>query len=150
MLKRVLFIPIALLIFCGGICAQNYLVVNGSKSFVLSDVQKITFSNGNMIVTTTSSSDSFVLSSLNGFNFSNTEIITDAEAIKASSVSIQLSNSALFVSGAQGSLAAIYNMGGAVMYMQTLPAEAVISICDYPSGIYILSVNGRTFKFMKR
>ena len=150
MQKRLLLFFAILLFSHVGIQAQSYLVVNGNKSFTLSDVQKITFANGNMVVTSTSSSDSFALSSLNGFKFSDTAITTSNENLEASGMKVVVTNSTLYVSGAAGSLASIYTIGGAILYSQILTPESAITIGGFPSGIYILKVNGTSFKFMKR
>ena len=150
MQKRLLLFFAILLFFHVGIQAQSYLVVNGNKSFTLSDVQKISFANGNMVVTTTSSSDSFALSSLNGFKFTDTAITTSNENLEASGMKVVVTNSTLYISGAAGNLASSYNISGVILYSQILTPKSSIAIGSYPSGAYILKVKSQTFKFMKR
>ena len=150
MYKRLFFSISLLLIFSGGISAQSYLVVNGIRSFALSAVQKITFSDGQMVVTTSDSNDSFALSALNGFKFSDSAIATGNENIGTAGLKIWATEATLYVSGATGSMAYLFNAAGALLYSQILVPETAISIGSLPGGVYFLKVNGQSYKFLKR
>ena len=151
------------LLFAGlisGISAQNSLIVkqtNGTlKGTALTSLSKITFSSGNMLVRKTdATTDSYVLSDVSRITFGFFSGINEISSNSAqfsvypnpATSFIQLKNlpetSAYNIS--------IFSLDGSRLIQKYLTSTSeIIDISILKKGMYLLSVNGSTLKFIKQ
>jgi hypothetical protein len=163
-MKRILIV--CSILFCISASAQTMFVrpISGSQStYPVADIQKLTFDNGNMIVTNnTGASGTFALSGLRYVSFTdfnlgttNPELATNkfyAYPNPASHVlNISGSNTMLSVGQIE-----ILSLEGRLLMQQKPANESApqVDISALPQGIYLCKItNGnhqQTLKFLKR
>jgi hypothetical protein len=159
MRKKLLFIfaVIAPFLFYSIAGAQTLVVKlkNGTENeLVLSTVQKITFSEGSMVITSkTGNSDSYPLSDVQKILFSLLTGIKDIGNDAGNSISIYPNpvQDVLFVNGvAENTNINIFNTNG-VLLQTTIAKEKTVqlNVGTLPPDIYLLQSGNQTVKFIK-
>jgi hypothetical protein len=126
----------------------NYLTVaynSVEQSIALGTVQKITFENGNCVVSTTDGKFTYPLSQMEKMKFT-----VDPTAIKSlpeASKSLAFANGLLTL-GRQGTLR-IYNAGGALVRLAEVKKNGTADLRSLPKGLYIISLGEETIKIKK-
>lgn len=149
----------AIVMRVSGVQAQNSLTFHqtegNDQTVALSEIGKITFSDGNMILSDkTGAITTYLISDIENITFEATK--TPASDIKSEVVSGELSiypnptSDIIYLKGLETlSQITIYTVEGrAVMNSQVLPDEN-INIASLPKGLYLLRVNNKTTKFNK-
>ncbi|MBS7372172.1 MAG: T9SS type A sorting domain-containing protein [Paraprevotella sp.] len=149
-MKKILFIAAAL--FCVAPLAAdeyNYLTVtctNAEQSISLPTVQKITFAEGNAVVT---SSDgqvyTYPLTELQKMTF--TANPTAIKALPTQEKDLIYKGGILKVTGT--GILRIYNSAGALLQMAHVRDAANINLGSLPKGIYVVSMGQQTIKVKK-
>lgn len=126
----------------------NYLTVSstGENYISLPSIQKITFANGNCVVTTTDGDFTYPLSEIKKMYFS----VEDPDAIKAlpgETENLQYKDGKLKVDG--DGMLRIYGANGALVQMANVKKGANINLSGLPSGLYIVNMGGKTIKLTK-
>ena len=126
----------------------NYLTVSasGEKSISLPTIQKITFADGNCIVTTTEGVYTYPLSEIKKMYFS----VDDPDAIEAlpgEAENLQYKDGTLKVEG--DGMLRIYSANGALVQMANVKKGANINLGNLKSGMYIVSMGDKTIKLTK-
>ncbi len=143
-----------------GVSAQNSLIVkqiNGNlKGTALTSLSKITFAAGNMLVRKTDASiDSYLLSDVFNITFGIysgvTEITTNSSLLTVfpnpATSCIQLKN----LSEITANFICIYSLDGSRLIQKCMNSTSEpIDIRCLNKGMYLLSVNGSTLKFIKQ
>ena len=154
---------IVLLLFAGlfsGVSAQNSLIVkqtNGTlKGTALTSLNKITFSSGNMLVgKTDATTDNYLLSDISKITFGIysgvSEILSESTMLSVypnpSAAFIQLRN----LPESAASCVCIYSLAGSRLIQKHLNSiSEMIDISCLNKGMYLLTVNGSTLKFIKQ
>lgn len=150
MIKRV-FIALLMAICTLHVMADDfslYVTTSGASSeYQLSSLQKITFSNGNVVLTTSSGKTvSFAISSISKMYFGATS--TAIQQLAADSQATWDGTSLVFDSGR--GIVNIYRPSGLLVASQTIDGGATISLADLPRGVYIVRIDGKSFKISKR
>ena len=155
MKKLILF----LLILCFGLSlrAETSLVVwkkDGSKAaFALTEKPTVTFSENSLMINTSTVSVSYDLEDMAKFTYEDSaeEGIKNIENDKESSFKFD-GEMLLFLSLMAGSKVAIHNLGGVLVFSRTIEVAGDYSfpISHLDKGVYVVSVDGLTYKIVKR
>ena len=126
----------------------NFLTVSatGDEYISLPTIQKITFSDGNCIVTTTAGEYTYPLSEIKKMYFS----VDDPDAIKTlpqEAENMQYKDGKLKVNG--DGMLRIYNANGALVQMANVKKGANIDLSNLKSGLYIVNMGNKTIKLTK-
>ncbi len=152
-MKKLLFI-ISLIAFATTATAQKIVVekTTGSSEFItFANLKQITFDGANVnIEQSDGTKSSATMAEINRIYFDIPESIADIELQNGKLVKY-ISSDEIAVNSNAGSIVTIYNPIGAQMISKHINAEgATISIASLPQGIYIVKVNDRTTKIVKR
>ena len=125
----------------------NYLNLNAGstiQSVALKTVKRITFSGGNIIVTTADGTETTAaLANLTSLTF--TEIGTGVRGINAQPTDLQVQTGRIVTAG-QGMLL-LYNAGGQVVRQQYVSSSrSELSLEALPHGIYVARLGNRSIK----
>jgi len=137
-----------LLMISTSMMADKYLTISHSGSeqnIALPIVQRITFEEGYVVVTTTEGTHSYPISVLDKITFTES-----ADAIKA--LPEQLENltykdGTLAIKG--DGMLRVYNTSGALVSIANVKEGANISLKGLPSGVYIVRMGNKTIKVRK-
>ncbi len=109
-----------------------------------------TYSDGNLIITTTKTTITYPLEKVVKYTYVSAEGI---ESIDAMNTKFSQDGETLTFSGlAQGTEIAVYASSGQMMRKtNTGPqAKTIVSVSDLPPGVYLVKVNSVTYKITKR
>lgn len=152
-MKKLLFI-ISFITLAFTATAQNMIVERSgadSKLIAFVDLKQITFDGTKVnIEQNNGTTFSTTMGEISCIYFDYPASIADVESQNGKLVKI-LSPDEIAINSSAGSMVTIYNPIGVQMITQRINAEgATISIAGLPQGIYIVKVNDRTTKFVKR
>lgn len=117
------------------------------QSIPLPVIQKITFEEGYVVVTTTEGKHSYPISILDRMTFT---VKDDADAIKAlpeKEENISFEKGILSVKG--NGLLCVYNTSGALVSIANVKEGANVSLDNLPAGVYVVRMAGKTIKVRK-
>ena len=109
-----------------------------------------TYSDGNLIITTTKTTITYPLEKVVKFTYVSAEGI---ESIDAMNTKFSQDGETLTFSGlAQGTEIAVYASSGQMMRKTKVGSQSktIISVSDLPPGVYLVKVNSFTYKITKR
>lgn len=126
----------------------NFLTISstGEDYISLPTIQKITFSDGNCVVTTTDGNYTYPLSEIKKMYFS----VDDPDAIKAlpgEAENLQYKNGILKVDG--NGMLRIYSANGALVQLANVKKGANVNLSNLKSGLYIVNMGDKTIKLTK-
>lgn len=126
----------------------NFLTVSttGEEYISLPAIQKITFADGNCVVTTTTGDYTYPLSEIRKMYFS-VDDPTAIEALPQETENLQYKDGKLKVNG--DGMLRIYSSNGALVQMANVKKGANISLASLQSGLYIVSMGDKTIKVTK-
>ncbi len=139
-----------LLLACTSMLADNfkYLTIsyNGSEENIsLPIVQKITFQNGYVVVTTTEGENSYPISVMERITF--TESADAIKALPEQAEDMTYENGTLAIKG--NGLMRVYNTSGALVSIANIKEGANISLDGLPTGVYIVRMGDKAIKIKK-
>ena len=139
-----------LLLACTSMLADNfkYLTIsyNGSEENIsLPIVQKITFQNGYVVVTTTEGENSYPISVMERITF--TESADAIKALPEQAEDLTYENGTLAIKG--NGLMRVYNTSGALVSIANIKEGANISLDGLPTGVYIVRMGDKAIKIKK-
>ncbi len=137
---------------------QGVKIANGSGSvtaFTFANAQKLTFLNESMsvIASTGSVSGTFNLSAVSLISFGEVMSSSVRENLQNPSLRVYPNPAVNFISvqGVDAGLVSVYSVVGAkVLSMQLGEKSNQIDVSTLSPGVYILTVNGKSFKFTKK
>lgn len=155
MKKLILFL--FLLCFGLSIQAETNLVVwtkDGSKvAFALSEKPQVTFSESSLMINSNTVSVSYDLKDMAKFTYEDSESqgIRNIENDKASSFKFD-GEMLLFPSLKAGSSVFIHSLNGTLVFSRTIQAAGEYSfpLSHLGTGVYMVTVDGLTYKIVKR
>lgn len=134
----------------------NSLVVwakDGTKvAYVLADKPKVTFTETEMVITSNGIEVNYALEKMSRFTFENSTM-TGITNLNNGKTSLKLEReSLLFPSLKANSTVSVYSANGTLVFKQTVRKDGEYSfpISNLNAGIYMVNVNGLTYKIMKR
>jgi hypothetical protein len=141
-----------LLMFCTNMLAQEdmfqYLTITYSEAetnISLPIVQRLSFEDNYLVVTTTTGTHRFPLTILDKISF--TESATAIEAMPEQAKDLTFKNGTLSVKG--DGLLRIYSTNGALVNIANVKEGANISLDNLPAGVYIVRMNDKAIKVRK-
>lgn len=153
MKKLLLFV--SLLVGLGSSFAQDIVVQTssgGQTSVPLDNVKKITFDNGNLLLSTNGSDDfELPLDDIMKIFFKEGDAGVDRIVTDANLKLVRNSRNSIGVTGLETAAdARIVNTAGSIVMIQRQWSGSDINISALPSGVYVLVVgNNNIFKFSK-
>jgi len=145
-------LTIMALLFAGSLSATaddyKYLTAaynSQEKSFELATVQKITFEDGNVVITTSNGTTTLPQDEMEKMYFSATA--TAIKSMATESENLKMSNGMLKANG-KGMLH-IYNSAGQLVQMANIEGETNISLKSLSKGVYIVNLGKQTIKVNK-
>ena len=147
-MKKIFLAAFAALFSLTCLADDYYLnvIANATDSYATASLKKITFENGNVVVTTSNgASTSYAISSISQMYFSSTSagigsISTDSN--------IAWDGTTLSLNGLQGKVQ-VYQPSGALVVSESADAER-INLSRLSKGVYVVNVNGQSFKIVKK
>jgi len=144
------YVLAAMMMACTAMWADkyNFLTVSttGEDYISLPAIQKITFADGNCVVTTTTGDYTYPLSEVKKMYFS-VDDPTAIEALPQETENLQYKDGMLKVNG--DGMLRIYSSNGALVQMANVKKGANISLASLQSGLYIVSMGDKTIKVTK-
>lgn len=128
------------------------LLSDGQVVFInLNEEPRTTYQNGNLVITTKNNSITYPLEKVKRFTYVTSNDVIDA--IKAVDATFSNDGETItFTSLKPHTKIYLYNVAGQLL--KTLDSgdsnKIVISASQYPSGVYVVKVNGGTYKISKR
>lgn len=123
-----------------------------SFSHGLSGIQNVTFKDGNLYVNFTSgTTESYGISGITKITFKNDQ--SGVSSVKAAVRGIypSMAESTVALRGFEGEVdVCIYSVDGSLLCSIRQDAQEPVYVGNLAHGIYLLNVNGQTFKFCKR
>lgn len=154
-MKRQIITSLAL-VACMAAGAQTKMTLDltgKNATFSLDNVSKITFSEEGMlnVFDKLGASQSFSLDEVRKISFAGDfTAINDTKTDPAAGVSFQFDGNAVRVNGiANTSTARLASVSGALVGMQKVDNGGTIDVSSLAKGVYVLTVDGKTFKFVK-
>ena len=157
-----IYLPIILylLVLCGNYAeAQNSLIVklnnNSQSGYLLSNIDRITFLSGNLVLKNKDAvTSSIVLSDIDKMSFG---VYSAVPEITANETSLQVypnpaCNFIQLKNAPEGQIhIVVFKLDGSILINKNLTDETqCIDICNLSNGIYLLKVNNKTLKFTKQ
>jgi len=126
----------------------NFLTVSatGEEYISLPTIQKITFADGNCVVTTTSGDYTYPLSEIKKMYFS-VDDPTAIETLPQQAENLQYKDGKLKVDG--DGMLRIYSSNGALVQLANVKKGANINLSNLKSGLYIVNMGDKTIKLTK-
>lgn len=113
----------------------------------LPTVQKISFEDGKVIITTTEGTDTFPISVLSKMTFTEKEDATAIEALPGQTEDITYKEGRLAVKG--DGMMRIYNTSGALVSIVNVKEGASFSLESLPAGVYVVRMRDKAIKIRK-
>ncbi len=152
-------LALLMMMLCSGAAmAQSYMTFYDNegkpkKSWSLLDVGKVTFDQGNIVVTQSTGTYSVSLNDVLSIKFTDTgdqhETAVEKISDDAAQPRIATGENSIHVMGATSGQITIWAMTGQLIYSNRDWRGGDIDISHLDRGIYIISINNSTFKFKK-
>ena len=149
-MKAKLFLAATLLMVGSNMMADeyNYLTITYNdmeQSISLPIIQRISFADGYVVVTTTEGTHKYPIDLLDKMTF--TENATAIEALPEQTKDLSFKDGTLAVKG--DGLLRIYGTNGALVTIANVKKGANISLDNFPAGVYIVRMGDKTIKVRK-
>lgn len=125
---------------------------DGTKvAYALLERPKITFVDNELVVTTNSIEVKYNLDNMSRFTYESGDItgITDLKTERPFSIQDE---ALIFPMLSANSTVGIYSLNGSMIFKKTIRTvgEYAFSLSNITPGVYVISVNGLTYKIVKR
>ena len=140
------------LLFCLSAMAEDfslYIINSASETttYAVTDLQKITFESGNVVVTTTAGTSTTVSISDIAKMYFDTSSAEGIDAIRQSAISFD--GTAIHFAEAADKVN-VYTVSGTLVATGSQLAGTSLSLSDMPDGVYVVSIDGKSFKVIKQ
>lgn len=130
---------------------KSLVVVAGDavSSISLKDIRSIKYSDDKMVVSSVYGlSDSWDIANLSRISFGETQATSVAPIFPAE---VEFDGSKISVTAHSGSELRVYDANGRLLQLEKLTsAQAIINVARWNSGLYIINVGGKIYKFFKK
>ena len=138
--------------------AQSTMVVQSSNDdskrsgVALSDIEKVTFEGNNVVVKTSNGADKkFDMNAFNKVTFDNSPVGIAGTKAEKDGLQFVYDGENISVSGLKAATAVVvYNAAGAVVASKKTWNGNKLSVSGLPEGMYLLSVKGVPYKFLRK
>lgn len=125
----------------------------GRTVWIIGDRPKVTYSSDSLLITSAGVEASYPLDDMWKFTFEQVEMESTAIAApSAETLAFSYNGDMVIVSNlVSGSLVRVFTPGGILIKSERPSTDSwIFQFSDIPSGIYIVDVNGKSFKISKR
>ncbi|MCM1312455.1 MAG: T9SS type A sorting domain-containing protein [Bacteroides sp.] len=153
-MKRIFTTILATAALSAAAFADNYSLylepTEGNVSeWTLTSLDKLTFRNGNIVFTTTDGAESTVpISGVRRLFFSTPEI-QGIDGMGTDGSNVAWDGTCLYAGTQVGTAVTIYNAAGTVVARQTAGENGIIGFETLGKGMYIVNVQGKSYKIFK-
>lgn len=127
-------------------------VGEGVAEYAIKSIRSLKFSNGAMLLNMHDGSviecDTESVSSLLIEEYTPSEE-TSADCIE-SEPALRFNRGVLHISGFSSVDVQLFNPNGSILYSEKFKGNGTVNLSSYPKGVYMLNVNGRTYKIINR
>ena len=156
--KSTLILAVLSLLAVGSARADKKLVVTDSSSetplasFPLGSIDKLSFAEGSVVFNLAGESEqSFALSNTTVLKFVDGETAISQVAGNAGDIKLSVADGSIAASGIKTpAAAALYTVGGQKVINLKAWTGTPVSTARLADGVYILKVNNKSFKFVKK
>ena len=143
-------------VFAHSVMADDMVIqiqkVDGQRLIIyLEDQPLVSFSEGNMFIQTTKETISMPLSTVKKYTF---ESVQDGiENLETSKVVIKRVGETLLITGLdKNTVINVFSSSGKMMrtFSVNNSSQVKISLNDFPTGVYLLNIDGVNYKFTKK
>jgi len=120
---------------------------DSERDISLPIVQKITFENGYVVVTTTEGTHSYPITLLDKITFTETDEADAIEALPEQAEDLTFKDGTLAIKG--DGMLRVFNTSGALVSIANIKEGANISLEGLPTGVYIVRMGNKTIKVRK-
>lgn len=158
-MKTKLFKALFLVVFYTAGCivslATNVLILQNdgtTKSTSISDISKITFSNGSINYSLKNgNSESTLISLISKITFDNSGSVSTTLGDAKISLYPNPAKDYVSVSGIDGpTTVEIFSLSGSQVIKETVDNNSTVDVSALPSGMYLVKFNGHTLKLIKQ
>lgn len=110
-------------------------------------VQRITFEEGYVVVTTTEGKHSYPISVLDKMTFTEKDEATAIQALPEQAENLTCKDGTLAIKG--NGMLRIYNTAGALVSIANVKEGANISLDNLPAGVYVVRMGDKAIKIRK-
>lgn len=152
-------LSILLLCFCVTVMAEEnktHLVVwakDGTKvAYALDEKPKVTFTETNLVISSKGVEVNYAIDNMDRFTYETGEN-TAIHNLKTDEVSFKMDGeSLLFLNLSANSTISLHTLNGTTVFSKTVPmaGEYSFPLSMLNAGVYLVTVNGLTYKIMKR
>ena len=147
-MKKLSFTVIAA--FCSIIAfADDYylnVIANATDSYATANLKKITFENGNVVVTTNTGTNTlYAISSISKMYFSSTSL---GIGTIRNDRSFAWDGTTLSLKGLNGKVR-VYQPSGSLVFSESANAQS-INLSHLAKGVYVVHVDGLSFKIVRK
>ena len=125
---------------------------DGSKIYIeLTDEPRTTFEDGKLIITTNGPTSTFLLSNIQRYTFEGP--MTGIGSVSSRDlIFAQDSEGVILRNVPEGTNVKLYDMSGKLLQSQTSDGHSSLhfSLTSFPVGVYLVNVDGKKLKVMKR
>lgn len=133
---------------------KRLVVTSGGDiaGYAINSIRSLKFSNGAMLLNMHDGSvikcDTESVSSLLIEEYTPSEE-TSAGCIE-SEPALRFNRGVLHISGFSSVDVQLFNPSGSILYSESFNGDGTVNLLRYPKGVYMLNVNGRTYKIINR
>lgn len=129
------------------VCTKDGLKV----LYALEEKPKITFTDTELVITTKGVEIAYALSDMNLLTYENGEATGITNLYDDASFKLD-GNAIVFSKLKAKDIVSLYSINGTLVFKKTVTVdgEYAVSLNDIETGVYVVSVNGLTYKFMKK
>ena len=122
------------------------VIANATDSYATASLKKISFENGNVVVTTSDgASTSYAISSISQMYFSSTSAGIGSIS---NDKSFAWDGTTLSLNGLKGKVQ-VYQPSGALVASESTDSQS-INLSRLSKGVYVVNVDGKSFKIIKK
>lgn len=122
----------------------------GETSYKFGDLQKITFSEGNVIIATKSgTTDTMPISTIERMYFDLTATGIGSTTVAPGKAGASWDGKNLKFDGVAGRIE-VYQASGALVTRTTAASGTSVSLSHLPAGVYVVRMAGQSFKIVKK
>ena len=150
LLSLLIFFVFALSVMADDMLLQIWQADGQVVIINLNEEPVTTYSEGNLIITTTKGVISYPLENVVKYTYISADGISSPEGMNTK---FSQDGETLIFSGlTQGTEIAVYSSAGLVMHKVKagIQSKTTVSISDLPPGVYLVKVNSATYKITKR
>jgi hypothetical protein len=126
---------------------------DGTKvAYALAENPKVTFTETDLVITTKGVEVNYALVNMARFTYEN-EIVTAVTNLQTGALSLKLDGeSLLFPALSANSTVSLYSLNGTLIFSKTVrkAGEYTFPLSGLNTGVYVVTVNGLTYKIVKR